>query len=113
MTRVSDNKVDLTIDVSIFNEQVLSKVLYWLTEDFLIYWKAGESHQIQQIILEKKSGNLSIESFQKLKSKLNQDFIDFKNRDIINKETKDIRNILYVKAFANGDEFEDYNLGKD
>ena len=43
-------------------------------------------------------------------SKFNQDLIDYKNRDLIMHETKDIRNILYVKAFANNDDFEDFNL---
>ena len=42
--------------------------------------------------------------------KFNQDLIDYKNRDLVINETKDIRNILYVKAFANNDDFEDFNL---
>ena len=36
-----------------------------------------------------------------------------KNRDLITNETKDIRNILYVKAFANNDDFEDFNLASE
>ena len=42
--------------------------------------------------------------------KFNQDLIDYKNRDLVINETKDIRNILYVKAFANNDDLEDINL---
>ena len=42
-----------------------------------------------------------------------QDLIDYKNRDLITNETKDIRNILYVKAFANNDDFEDFNLASE
>ena len=45
--------------------------------------------------------------------KFNQDLIDYKNRDLITNETKDIRNILYVKAFANNDDFEDFNLASE
>ena len=33
--------------------------------------------------------------------KFNQDLIDYKNRDLVINETKDIRNILYVKALVN------------
>ena len=42
--------------------------------------------------------------------KFNQALIDYKNRDLVINETKDIRNILYVKAFANHNDFEDFNL---
>ena len=64
----------------------------------------------QRIILEQKQLPISPNEFENLKFKINQDFIDYQNREIINKETKDIRTILYIKAFANNDDFEDYNL---
>ena len=52
-------------------------------------------------------------TFEYVASKFNQDLIDYKNRDLIMHETKDIRNILYVKAFANNDDFEDFNLASE
>ncbi|WP_298614631.1 His-Xaa-Ser system protein HxsD [uncultured Odoribacter sp.] len=105
----AENKIHLSIDLTIFNEKVVSKVLYWLTDQYLIYWQ-NKSGTIQDIILEKKELPISEQDFKYLKEKISQDFIDYKNRDIIIEETKNIRNILYVKAFANNDEFEDFNL---
>jgi len=60
--------------------------------------------------LEKKTGVITDTELPILKEKLNRYFIDFKTRDIVNHETQNIRDILYIKAFANNDDFEDYNL---
>jgi len=60
--------------------------------------------------LEKKDEFISEDEFRILKENINQRFIDFKNRDIIIQETKNIRDILYIKAFANNDDYEDFNL---
>jgi His-Xaa-Ser system protein HxsD len=104
-----DNRCKLVVDLSIFNEHVLSKVVYFLTEDYLIYQQNLENNH-QSIIFEKKQGVLSDNEFRLLKEKINQLLIDYKNRDIINMETKNIRDILYIKAFANNDDYEDFNL---
>lgn len=106
--RVNDNSVLLEIDTEIFNDRVITKVLYWLSDRFNIY---QESHnKILEVKLEKLEGNICAEDFVLLKAKVNQNLIDFKTRDIVNQETKNIREILLIKAFANNDDFEDYNL---
>lgn len=106
---IAENKILLSVDLTIFNERIISKVLYWLTDQYLIYWQS-KSDTKQEIVLEKKDSFMTDQDFKLLKERINQDFIDYKNRDIIIEETKNIRDILYVKAFANNDEFEDFNL---
>lgn len=105
----TENQIRFSVDLTIYNEKVISKVLYWLTDQYLIYWQRISDTK-QDIVLEKKSSIINDQEFKFLKEKINQDFIDYKNRDIIIEETKNIRDILYVKAFANNDEFEDFNL---
>lgn len=106
---IGDNKIRFIVDISIYNDTVISKVLYWLTDAFFIdRSRIGKDNQ--QITLEKKQGTIDEEEMLQLREKLNQIFIDFKLRDIINSETRNIRDILYIKAFANNDDFEDYNL---
>ena len=90
----SENTFCFTINASIFNERVLTKALY-------------------EITLELKPSANKIYTFEYVTHKFNQDLIDYKNRDLITNETKDIRNILYVKAFANNDDFEDFNLASE
>lgn len=106
---ISENTFSFIIDTSIFNENVLTKVLYWYAESFVIYWKKHHD-SMHEIILELKPSAKNVLTFEYITHKFNQDLIDYKNRDLIVNETRDIRNILYVKAFANNDDFEDFNL---
>jgi len=108
----SNNAFCFTINTSIFNENVITKALYWYTEFFNIYWNK-KSESVSVIILKVKPNTNKTYTFEDVASKFNQDLIDYKNRDLIIHETKDIRNILYVKAFANNDDFEDFNLASE
>lgn len=107
--RITENKIQLTVDNMVFNNTVITKTLYWIHCDYFVFWNSLKDN-LEFIILEKKDGLISEEEFFKLKDQVNQNLIDFKTRDIVNRETKNIRDILYVKAFANGEDFEDYNL---
>jgi His-Xaa-Ser system protein HxsD len=107
--QITENTIQLTIDSKIFSDAVITKTLYWIQNDYFVFWNSLNDNVVN-IILEKKVGRISEEEFAKLKNQLNQNMIDFKTRNIVNQETKNIRDILYIKAFANGDDFEDYNL---
>ncbi len=107
--RISFNSIAFNIDLKVYSDIVISKTLYWLAEDFIIERYSVDDFY-QHIVLEKKKNDLSEEEIIRLKIKINQNLVDFKLRSIINDETRNIRDILYVKAFANNDDFEDYNL---
>lgn len=107
--KIDDNKIRFIVDTSIYNDHVISKVLYWLIESFYIERESIGNNK-EHITLEKKTDVILDTDLSILKEKLNRYFIDFKTRDIINCETQNIRDILYIKAFANNDDFEDYNL---
>ena len=98
----------ITVNSNLFNKKIQTKVLYWLITEFHILWE--ESGEISKITLNKKKGIIDAEEFRGLYDKINQDFLDFKARDIIHNETKSIKEILLIKAFANNDSFEDYFL---
>ena len=107
--QIAENKIQLAIDIGIFNDAVITKTLYWLQNEYFIFLNSL-SDKIQGITLEKKDGQISKEEFLNLKNQINQNLIDFKTREIVHQETKNIRDILYVKAFSNGEDFEDFNL---
>ena len=56
----------------------------------------GEKHDLKVISVDKE-----------FMDKLNQDFIDYNLRDIVSKETKNVRELIIAKAFSNGEYDED------
>ncbi|MBB4036863.1 His-Xaa-Ser system protein HxsD [Dysgonomonas hofstadii] len=110
--QITENTVHFSVDTLIYNDTVISKVLYWLTDLYLIN-RNTSTDTIQSIELKKTDGIFTQEEVDQLERKINQDFIDYKVRDIVGQETRNIRDILYVKAFANNDEFEDYMLTEE
>lgn len=108
--RISPNSILIKVDTAIYNDTVISKTLYWHSESFVIL-RENCGNGMQSITFTKKDDSIIPDNeLLKIRYKLSQDFADFKNRDIINAETKNIRDILFIKAFANNDDFEAYNL---
>lgn len=105
-----DNLIVLYVDTKIYNDNVISKVLYWLSKDYIISRKHIAGSANQKICFNKINGIISEKEFYDVKERLNRDFIDFKTRQIIDDETKDLRNILFVKAFANRDDFIEFDF---
>ena len=107
-TIISPQEVCFLVDKKIFSDEVLSKVLYWFSTDFIIS-RNSISDSVEKITLHliKSDGIIDKDSLQ---LQLSQNFTDYKLREIIQKETKDIRNILYIKAFANYNGDEDIDI---
>jgi His-Xaa-Ser system protein HxsD len=106
--QLSPSVITFSVDLDIFNDRIVTKVMYWLSDSFFIFME--KKQKVLQIQLEKKVGVIDEKEFCKLKIKINQDFIDFKTRDIVNQETKSIRELLLVKAFSVTDDFDERNL---
>lgn len=114
MTSISqlDNLVEIIVDKDIYNDEITSKVLYWLSGDFIITREKIMGTSNEKIMLS-YSNSLSKDDFKKLKARLSRLFIDQKTREIVRQETHDIRNILYVKAFANSDSFVEFDFSNE
>lgn len=92
----------LTIDRTIFSDEVISKAVYWETNLYIITRQLNGNAE-----------TLCFEPKQNCKEEekaLNERFLtrlnDLKVQQIVDNETKDLRTILYIKAFANNDDFE-------
>lgn len=106
--QISDKITQIKVDTNIYNERVIIKSLYWLSEKYVLYQSLDDN--IFTIKIETDKEYWTPSDVEDVKKKLCQNLIDFKTRDIINQETKNIRQILFIKAFANNDEFDEYNL---
>jgi His-Xaa-Ser system protein HxsD len=96
----------IRIDRQIYDDAAVSKAIYWHTADFVITRKVNVNAEM--ITFQPKKNELSEVEKETVLQKFNQDLNDYKLRQIIEQETTDIRTILYVKAFANNDNFEEY-----
>ena len=84
-----------TIDKSIYSDSVISKTVYWLSGDFQIIRRNDGDNEI--ITATPLNDGVSTDTFE---SRLFSSLNDFKLREIVANETRDIKTILYAKAFA-------------
>lgn len=98
----------LTIDRKIFNDAAISKTIYWMSGDFTFQRKLDG--EFEHITITPKYG------VEKPEREIEESFLDklndYKLRGIIANETKDIRTILYAKAFADDDNLSEEDLGE-
>lgn len=96
---IKDGCLTFLVDKALYSSEVLSKCFYWYSRSFDVN------------VLEVGAGNLRVDLKSKdgilpgedIVSKIKQDLIDFRLRDILTKETATIRELLIAKAFSNYD----------
>lgn len=107
--QLQNGDIELLIDTSIYGNWVIDKVLYWLSADYLILRRNDDESNVQIVTLSLKEGRSGIDILT-LKERLSNDFIDYKNRQTIAKETANIRDLLFAKAFTNNDDFVEFTF---
>ena len=93
----------LTIDRAIFSDETISKSVYWETNQYSVTRQLNGN--AESISFEPKPNCQEDENA--LKERFLIRLNDFKVQQIVDNETKDLRTILYIKAFANNDDFEE------
>lgn len=101
----SDTQIVYNIDKSIYSIEIIHKCIYWYTDIYIPQVELLD-HLSVQLSLTKKEGVYSTEEINELNNRLSIDLIDYKTRDIISKETKNIRELIVAKAFMYSDEFD-------
>lgn len=92
----------LKIDRNIFSDSCISTVIYWFSNQYTIQRTLQESIETLTIDNVSDEKQFRLEFFQKLN--------DYKLREQIDKETKDIKTILYAKAFGEFDELTEEEI---
>lgn len=96
----------IEIDRRIYNDSVISKAIYWLSGDYIIV-RSLLNDITESISITTKSGSINE---QELEVKLLQTLNDFKLRQIVADETRDIKTILYAKAFAEDEDLSEEDI---
>lgn len=92
----------LDIDRNIFSDSCISTVIYWFSGQYTIQRSLQESIETLTIDNVSDEKQFRLEFFQNLN--------DYKLREQIDKETKDIKTILYAKAFGEFDELTEEEI---
>lgn len=96
----------IEIDRRIYNDSVISKAIYWLSGDYLIV-RSLLNDNTESISITYKTESISE---QELKVILLQTLNDFKLRQIVADETRNIKTILYAKAFAEDEDLSEEDI---
>ena len=89
------------IDRRIYSDSCISKVVYWFSGQYAIDRHIDGDEEIITI----EGGN-----DKKLKEEFFEKLNDYKLREVIETETKDIRTVLYAKAFGDFDDITEEEI---
>lgn len=92
----------LDIDRNIFSDGCISTVVYWFSNQYAIQRSLQGSIETLTIDEVPDEIQFRLEFFQKLN--------DYKLREQIDKDTRDIKTILYAKAFGEFDELTEEEI---
>lgn len=96
----------IRVDKRIYNDSVLSKAVYWMSGDYKIV-RLTLDEFTEQIVFETTTEQQNSEL---IETRFLQLLNDFKLRQIVADETRDIKTILYAKAFAEDDDLHEEDI---
>ncbi len=100
--------ITFLLDSRVFSKNGIIKCLYWYSKEFEISIDIKDKYYFDIKLI--PNNKLSKLELNKLKLKLNQEFIDYNLRDIVRQETTTIRELIIAKAFSHG-EFDEEPKG--
>ncbi len=103
---IENNTLQLIIDNTLYSSEVVYKCFYWYGGEYSVKINIEQNSFVVNLSGPKKEWNI-----ESIVSKIKTDLIDFKTREVIFNETKNIRELLIAKAFAHNDEFEEQPSG--
>ena len=108
---IKDNEIIAFADTSLYSKDSIFKCLYWYGDKFHTNLSFADSNTYRVSIKPISTIQLSSDGLENLLLKLERDLVDFNLRDIVTKETKNVRDLLIAKAFSNG-EFDELPPGE-
>jgi His-Xaa-Ser system protein HxsD len=100
---IHNSEITAFADTSLFTKEIILKCLYWFGDKFHVQISDDEGKVYIIKIKPLAGANIREEELENYLQKLERDLIDFQLRDIVNKESQHIRELLIAKAFSNGE----------
>lgn len=109
--QVKNEEIIVFANLSLYSRDSIFKCLYWYGDKFRTSISLIDEENIMISISSLSDFPLSMKEKEIILRKLERDLIDYNLRDIVTKETKNIRDLLIAKAFSNG-EFDELPPGE-
>ena len=106
-----DGEILVFADAELFSRAAIFKCLYWYGDKFHTSVILADEKTYSISLKALGSAGISEEDLPGYLQKLERDLIDFQLRDMISKETGNVRDLLIAKAFSNG-EFDEEPPGE-
>lgn len=97
--------MEIQVDKSIYSDSCISKVIYHLSNLYSFKRRSDQNYEIIEVIEKTKQGFDENQFWDELN--------DFKLREQINLETKDIKTILFAKAFGDFENLTEEDFEKN
>jgi His-Xaa-Ser system protein HxsD len=111
INRIVDNEIIVFADTSLYSKDSIFKCLYWYGNKYHTNVSFANSNTYKISIKPITDELLDGKNAELLLQRIERDLIDFNLRDIVTKETQNIRDLLIAKAFSNG-EFDELPPGE-
>ena len=108
---IKDNEIIVFADTSLYSKDSIFKCLYWYGDKFHTNLSFADSNTYRVSVRPISTTQLSSDELENLLLKVERDLVDFNLRDIVTKETQNVRDLLIAKAFSNG-EFDELPPGE-
>ena len=107
---IKGNEIIVFADTTLYSKDSIFKCLYWYGDKFHTNLSFADSNTYRVSVKPISTIQLSADELENLLLKLERDLVDFNLRDIVTKETQNVRDLLIAKAFSNG-EFDELPPG--
>jgi His-Xaa-Ser system protein HxsD len=108
---IKDNEIIVFADTALYSKDSIFKCIYWYGDKFHINLSFADSNTYRVSVKPNSTTQLSTDELEYLLLKVERDLVDFNLRDIVTKETQNVRDLLIAKAFSNG-EFDELPPGE-
>lgn len=92
------------IDSGAFSLEVVVKATYWLSGRYCIDLRQEPERRRHLVGIGLAERAMSMDECAEAETRFRRDLIDFRTRELIDKETRTLRELLVAKAFAHGDD---------
>jgi His-Xaa-Ser system protein HxsD len=103
INRIQNREIIASVDGNLYSSKTVFNCTYWFGDKFHVNIQQESGQDYVITLRPMLNANIPEEELPYYLQKLERDLVDFHLRDIVNKETGSIRELLVAKAFSNGE----------